>query len=99
MATTTKSSTFTLLLFASAQQYCADTETLVLPAPMTLRELFAELERRFPGVGQKVLRSSQIVVNLDYVDCDWEERDTEKGERIVIQAGDEVGVVPPVSAG
>lgn len=99
MATTTRSNTFTLLLFASAQTYCADTESLTFNAPMTLRELFTELERQFPGVGEKILRSSQIVVNLEYVDCDWEERDTEKGEKVVIGAGDEVGIVPPVSAG
>ena len=65
---------------------------------MTLREMFAELERRFPGVGEKVLKSSQIAVDLEYVDCEWAERDTEKAE-VVIGKGSEVGVVPPVSAG
>lgn len=65
---------------------------------MTLQDLYLELERRWPGVGEKVLSSSQIVVNLDYVDCDWEERET-KGRQVVIKAGDEVGIVPPVSAG
>lgn len=66
---------------------------------MTLRALFEELERRWPGVGEKVLKGSQIVVNLDYVDCEWEEREGEKGVRVVAGVGDEVGVVPPVSAG
>lgn len=97
-SSTNAKDTFTLLLFASAKSYCSETESLQLSAPITLQQLYSELESRWPGVGEKVLKSSQIVVNLEYVDCDWEERDT-KGKGIVIQAGDEVGVVPPVSAG
>ena len=65
---------------------------------MTLRELFVELEQRYPGVEEKVLKGAQFVVNLEYVDCDWHERDT-KGEMVTIVAGNEVGIVPPVSAG
>ncbi|KAK5938239.1 hypothetical protein PMZ80_009209 [Knufia obscura] len=94
----TEKGTFTLLLFASAQSYCNNTESLSLSAPTTLRQLYAELETRYLGVGEKILRSSQVVINLDYVDCEWDERET-KGEEVVIKAGDEVGVVPPVSAG
>lgn len=96
--TLTSKGTFTLLLFASAQSYCNNTESLSLPAPMTLTQLFDELEQRWSGVGEKILRSSQVALNLDYVDCDWSERE-KKGDEIVIKAGDEVGIVPPVSAG
>lgn len=92
------SGTFTLLLFASAQSYCDDTESVQLQAPTTLKEALEELEKRFPGLGEKVLKSSQIAVNLDYVDWSWDERDV-KGAAITIQPGDEVGIVPPVSAG
>jgi len=94
----TSNETFTLLLFASVQSYCDNKESLSLPAPMTLKQLFDELEQRWPGIGEKILRSSQVALNLDYVDCDWSERE-KKGDEIVIKGGDEVGIVPPVSAG
>lgn len=91
-------SKFTLLLFASAQTYCSNTESLSLPAPMSLNELIDDLEKRWPGVSEKILKSSQIVINLDYIDWTWDERDV-KGKEIQIVPGDEVGIVPPVSAG
>lgn len=65
---------------------------------MTLKALFDELEGRWPGIGEKILKSSQVALNLEYVDCEWEERET-KGTEIVIGKGDEVGIVPPVSSG
>lgn len=95
--------TFTLLLFASARAYCSETESLTLAAPMTLRALLAELERRWPGVGDKILRRGcQIVRNLDYLDVevgDVMDGKTEGEGEVVIGPGDEVAVVPPVSAG
>jgi hypothetical protein len=65
----TGTGTFTLLLFASASTYTG-TETLVLPAPTTLRGLFRVLENQFPGITDKVLKSSAVTVNLEYVDVD-----------------------------
>jgi len=65
----TGTGTFTLLLFASASTYTG-TETLVLSAPTTLRGLFRVLENRFPGITDKVLKSSAVTVNLEYVDVD-----------------------------
>lgn len=91
-------STFTLLLFASAQSYCDDTDSMQLQAPTTLKGALEELERKFPGFGEKILKSSQIAVNLDYVDWTWDQREI-KGAAVTIQPGDEVGIVPPVSAG
>jgi len=91
--------TFTLLLFASAQSYCDDKESLVFSAPMTLRQLFEELEREFPGIGEKVLKSSQFSVNLEYVDCTWEGAMQGKDEHVTLKARDEVGIIPPVSSG
>ncbi|KAK5544509.1 hypothetical protein LTR23_004273, partial [Exophiala sp. CCFEE 6169] len=61
--TGTGTGTFTLLLFASASTYTG-TETLVLSAPTTLRGLFRVLENRFPGITDKVLKSSAVTVNL-----------------------------------
>ena len=100
--------TFTLLLFASASTYTG-TETLTLPAPTTLRELFKLLEAKFPGVTDKILKSSAVTVNLEYVDSfDPEDlgkeevkRQGEEGEGLdtVIRQGDEVGIIPPVSSG
>ncbi|KIW54718.1 hypothetical protein PV05_07060 [Exophiala xenobiotica] len=100
--------TFTLLLFASASTYTG-IETLTLPAPTTLRELFRLLEGKFPGITDKVLKSSAVTVNLEYVDSFEPEdlgkeelrRQGEDGEGLdtVIRQGDEVGIIPPVSSG
>lgn len=108
---------FTLLLFASAQTY-TNQDTLTLPAPMTLPQLFNHLEENFPGIGKKVLRSCALTVNLEYVDFEYDfdhpldVKINEKGNgvegkegdggtqgEIVIKAGDEVGIIPPVSSG
>ncbi|KIX07730.1 uncharacterized protein Z518_02384 [Rhinocladiella mackenziei CBS 650.93] len=104
-----KAGTFTLLLFASASTYTS-TETLMLPAPSTLRSVFKMLEARFPGFTEKILKSSAVTVNLEYVDLDFdfetegkEEENREEGKGdgwdMLIQTGDEVGVIPPVSSG
>ncbi|KAJ9616530.1 hypothetical protein H2200_000249 [Cladophialophora chaetospira] len=65
--------TFTLLLFASASTFAGNIETLTLPAPTTLRSLFSHLESQFPGFKAKVLRSSAVTVNLEYVDFEPDE--------------------------
>ncbi len=67
--------TFTLLLFAAASTYAGGVETLALAAPSTLRGVFAGLEARFPGITRKILRSSAVTVNLEYVDFDLGEED------------------------
>lgn len=105
--------TFTLLLFASASTFAGNIETLTLPAPTTLRSLFTHLESQFPGIIAKVLRSSAVTVNLEYVDFEIEELEggdrVDEGKRegegegegldLVIRPGDEVGIIPPVSSG
>ncbi|KPI42719.1 putative UTP--glucose-1-phosphate uridylyltransferase [Cyphellophora attinorum] len=100
--------TFNLLLFASASTFCNNLESLSLPAPTTLPQLFNTLESHFPGIKKKVLRSSAITVNLEYVDFEVDSEGSvtkvggvegkEDGD-VVIRRGDEVGVVPPVSSG
>jgi len=85
---------FKMLYFAAAVDYskCAEER---LPAPIKVRELFEVLEKRHPGIGE-VLRRSMLTVNLEYVDMEDED---EGDEVMVIKEGDEVAVIPPVSAG
>ncbi|EXJ59474.1 uncharacterized protein A1O5_12099 [Cladophialophora psammophila CBS 110553] len=109
--TGTGTGTFTLLLFAAASTFTGGLETLHLRAPTTLRDLFRTLETRFPGISHAVLRSAAVTVNLEYVDFDpdevegGDERDGERasgggeGLGLVINPGDEVGIIPPVSSG
>ena len=102
--------TFTVLLFASASSFTGH-DSLTLSAPMSLKQLFEELEGRFPGIKRKVLKSSAVTVNLEYVEfeveddgsvreCGKEGGEGEgKGGTVVIRRGDEVGIIPPVSSG
>ena len=98
--TATEEGTFTLLLFASASTY-SNSESLKLPAPTTIGKLFDDLEKRFPGMKKKVLRSAAVTVNLDYVDFEVDEEGNVVGLEgaEVIKKGDEVGIIPPVSSG
>lgn len=86
--------TFRVLYFATASQHTKRSDEL-FPAPMTLAQLLDELETRYKGITQKVLRRCMITVNLEYVDCETEEQ----REGVVLRGGDEVGILPPVSAG
>ncbi|KIW87063.1 uncharacterized protein Z519_12360 [Cladophialophora bantiana CBS 173.52] len=107
----TGTGTFTLLLFAAASTFTGGLETLHLRAPTTLGAVFRTLETRFPGISHAVLRSAAVTVNLEYVDFDpdevegGDERDGEgegeskTGMDLVINPGDEVGIIPPVSSG
>jgi molybdopterin synthase sulfur carrier subunit len=95
-------STFHIYYFASASSYTKkDTETL--PAPLPLSDLFAVLENRYPGIRERVLRSCGVSLGLEYVDVEEAERGKsagkEEGPVVVIRAGDEVGIIPPVSSG
>ena len=82
---------FNLLYFASAATHTRKASEF-LPGPSSPRQLFDELETRYPGIKAKVLDSSALTVNLEYVDVD------EAGQTI-IKAGDEVAIIPPVSSG
>ena len=61
---------------------------------MPLKKLFPLLEDKYPGIGEKILQSCAVTVNLEYVDLDEEE-----STQMVIGAGDEVALIPPVSSG
>lgn len=86
---------FSILYFAAASTYTA-TSNEHLPAPLAARDLFAKLEEKYPGIGDKVLSSCAVTVNLSYIDVDGEDAaDLE----LVIGEGDEVAIIPPVSSG
>ncbi|PTB78200.1 hypothetical protein M440DRAFT_1187138 [Trichoderma longibrachiatum ATCC 18648] len=84
---------FNILYFASASSFTGR-ESESLPAPLPLSKLFSELETRYPGFKAKILDSSLVTVNLDYVDVP-----SEGEEGRVIQEADEVAIIPPVSSG
>lgn len=84
---------FNVLYFASASSHTGK-EYDAIPAPLSLQKLFVELETRYPGVQAKILDSCMVTVNLDYVDVP---SDGDAGT--VIQEGDEVAIIPPVSSG
>lgn len=63
--------TFTLLLFASAASYAGGQESLALAAPTSLGDVFRTLEATFPGFMAKVLSSSAVTLNLEYVDVEF----------------------------
>lgn len=105
---------FTLLYFASAVSFTKkDSEHL--PAPLPYDRLFDELEQRYPGLKERVLRSCAVTVNLEYVDVDPEQQEAD-GDAVgdgqvrdrsaqrseparCINEGDEVAIIPPVSSG
>ncbi|KAF2198843.1 Molybdopterin synthase sulfur carrier subunit [Delitschia confertaspora ATCC 74209] len=86
---------FTVLYFAAASSYTAKS-CEHLPAPVPALELFAQLEKKYPGIGQKVLSSCAVTVNLEYIDLDGEDA---QHKDLVISEGDEVAIIPPVSSG
>jgi molybdopterin converting factor small subunit len=83
---------FKMLYFAAAADHAGRAEEL-LPAPCRVADLFDALEKKYPGFAP-VLAASLLTVNLEYVDP----HDHREAER-VIGDGDEVAVIPPVSAG
>jgi molybdopterin converting factor small subunit len=86
---------FSILYFAAASSFTKKTSEH-LPAPIKVRELFARLDERYPGMKQKVLASCAVTVNLEYVDIDEDDAaDLDKE----IKDGDEVAIIPPVSSG
>lgn len=87
---TAEEAKFNLLYFAAASSYTKK-QSEQLPAPLRISDLFAELEKKYPGIKEKVLDSCAVTVNLEYIDL--EENTT------VIKDGDEVGIIPPVSSG
>lgn len=91
---------FHLLYFSSASSYTRrNSENL--EAPLPLSGLFDELEKRYPGIKQKVLSSCAVTINLDYVDVeeDCQDHSAKQLSSLIIKEGDEVAIIPPVSSG
>jgi molybdopterin synthase sulfur carrier subunit len=86
---------FSILYFAAASTFTKKTSEH-LPAPVLVRDLFAQLEERYPGIREKVLASCAVTVNLEYVDMD--EADSADVD-MAIHEGAEVAIIPPVSSG
>lgn len=87
---------FTVLYFASASSHTGRGHDF-LPAPLKIMQLYDTLDKKYSGFREKVLDTAALTVNLEYVDLDEE---SEKGEGcMVIEAGDEVAIIPPVSSG
>ena len=87
---------FRILYFASAASFTRKSSD-TFPAPMPVAGLFGALETQYPGILKAVLDSCAVTVNLEYVDVE-EESNAEKGG-MVINVGDEVAIIPPVSSG
>lgn len=87
---------FTLLYFAASSSYTRK-EHDFLPGPLPVVQLFDKLEEMYPGIKEKVLSSSAVTVNLEYVDLGDEAGKGAKGMNI--KEGDEVAIIPPVSSG
>lgn len=102
MASAEASGQCTVLYFAGASSFTGK-ERERFPAPTSLGKLFADLEARHPGIRARILDSCLVTVNLDYVDSPAAttasngHEDSAAG--VVIQAADEVALIPPVSSG
>lgn len=93
-STPTSQPTFHIHYFASAASYTGKANES-LPAPLPVHKLFDVLEDKYPGIKEKVLSSCAVSVGLEYVDLD----ESAEGKRVIIQAGEEVAIIPPVSSG
>ncbi|KAG9542847.1 hypothetical protein KCU71_g15222, partial [Aureobasidium melanogenum] len=82
---------FSILYFASAASF-TNKSSDDLVAPMKLSTLFDQLEAMYPAIKPRILHSCALTVNLEYVDI-------QADADMLINEGDEVAVIPPVSSG
>ena len=91
-------STFTILYFAACSSYTSRPRE-TLPAPLPISKLYSVLEEKYAGITEKILGSCLVTVNFEYVDTTGEDENDENKAEVVIQPGDEVAIIPPVSSG
>ncbi|KAF9895233.1 hypothetical protein FE257_000135 [Aspergillus nanangensis] len=84
---------FQVHYFSSASTYTGK-QSESLPAPLPLTQLFSVLESKYPGIRAKVLSSCGISLGEEYVDVE-----DESAEKVTINPGDEIAIIPPVSSG
>lgn len=89
---------FRLLYFASAASFTRKSSD-DFSAPLPITDLFDVIETRYPGMKAAVLSSAAVTVNLDYVDVEEDGQASGYEKSIVINEGDEVAIIPPVSSG
>jgi len=82
---------FSILYFASAASF-TNKSSDDFAAPLKLSTLFVQLENMYPDINTKILHSCALTVNLEYIDMDAD-------AGMLINEGDEVAIIPPVSSG
>lgn len=82
---------FSILYFASAASF-TNKSSDDFAAPLRLSTLFDQLENMYPDINTKILHSCALTVNLEYIDMDAD-------ADMLINEGDEVAIIPPVSSG
>lgn len=85
-----------MLYFASAASFTRKSSE-EFSAPLSIADLFERLEQSYPGIKDNVLASSLLTINLQYVDL--VEDGSDNASTTMINEGDEVAIIPPVSAG
>jgi molybdopterin converting factor small subunit len=88
---------FTILYFGPAENHTSKAFEY-LPAPLPISKLFNTLEEKYGGIKANLLESCLLTVNLEYVDMP-EDEDENDESGVIIQEGDEVAIIPPVSSG
>ena len=76
-----------LLFFAQLKDQFGESESLSLPKDSSGRDLIARLGERCPSL-KPLLEVSRLAVNCEYASLDR-----------LLQEGDEVAIIPPVSGG
>lgn len=89
---------FRLLYFASAASFTGKSAD-DFPAPLPVADLFGLVEKKHPGIKEAVLSTAAITVNLDYIDVADGPQGLEDSKGRIINEGDEVAIIPPVSSG
>ena len=98
MSTKPPAGHFRLLYFASAASFTRKSSE-DFPAPLPVADLFGVLEKKHSGLTKAVLSTAAITINLDYVDVGEGQEGSDEAKEVMIQEGDEVAIIPPVSSG